>query len=161
FLLVTICLPFFLTSFLDLVRKPKDLPWETHLKGAARNAAQQAGQAILTLTFVPYDACVSLDAILRTLGRLLFTHRHLLEWQTASEVEQQKDNRLRGFFATMWCAPALAIAAGLALFLSHSTAWAATTPFLFLWAWAPVAAWWISLPLREKQPKLSADQIFY
>jgi hypothetical protein len=95
--LVTICLPFFLTSFLDLVRKPKDLPWETHLKGAARNAAQQAGQAILTLTFVPYDACVSLDAILRTLGRLLFTHRHLLEWQTASEVEQQKDNGLRIF----------------------------------------------------------------
>jgi hypothetical protein len=29
----------------------------------------------------------------------------------------------------MWCAPALAIAAGLALFLSNSTAWVATMPF--------------------------------
>ena len=39
--------------------------------------------------FLPYDAWISLDAALRTIGRLLFTRRNLLEWQTASDAEQR------------------------------------------------------------------------
>jgi len=59
-----------------------------------------------------YDAFISLDAIGRTLLRLLVTHQRLLEWQTSSDSERTTRAGLTGFYATMWIAPAVALAAG-------------------------------------------------
>ena len=141
--------PFLLAWLTELLRKPKAMPIRLHLRSVLESGARQAAQAMLTITFLPYDAYVSLDAILRTLGRLLFTRRNLLEWQTADDVDQADRGRLRHFLATMWCAPALALTLAVALFESAPPAWPSVAPFLLAWLLAPVAAWWISLPLGE------------
>ena len=76
------------------------------MKSVGRTATRQAAQAVLTVAFLPHDTVISLDAVMRTLGRLIFTRRHLLEWQTAKDVERQNNGRLQSFFAAMWSAPA-------------------------------------------------------
>ncbi|HAO78539.1 MAG TPA: cyclic beta 1-2 glucan synthetase, partial [Verrucomicrobia subdivision 3 bacterium] len=68
-------------------RKSADLTWSMHLRGVADTGARQLGQMFLTLAFLPYDAFISMDAIVRTLLRLLVTHKRLLEWKTSSDSE--------------------------------------------------------------------------
>ena len=83
-----------------------------HLRAVAGSCGRQLCQVFLTLAFLPYDAFISLDAIGRTLLRLLVTHKRLLEWQTSSDSERTTRADLPGFYATMWVAPAIAVAAG-------------------------------------------------
>jgi cellobiose phosphorylase len=90
----------------------------------------------------------------------LFTRRNLLEWQTASDVEQRDEGDIRKVFISMWCAPALAVAAGLMIFLiADHHGWLFSAPILLAWFLSPAVAWWISLPLKEKRFELSAEQI--
>ncbi len=67
-----------------------------HLRGLVGSCGRQLGQALLTFVFLPYDAFISLDAIGRTLVRLLFTRKRLLEWQTASDAERTARSGPRG-----------------------------------------------------------------
>ena len=158
-ILFIIVLPSFLAVLTEFLRKPKDSSWRLHLKITGRTAARQAGQAILTVAFLPYDAVISLDAVTRTLWRLMFTRRHLLEWQTASEVERKSSGRLQSFFVTMWSAPALAVSLSALLLLLDNPISVITFLFLALWMVSPAVAWWISQPLEEKRAELSEDQI--
>ena len=154
-----ILLPSALAVLTDFLRQPKELPLASHLANVTRNAARQSSQALLTVIFLPYDVVISLDAVARTLWRLFFTRRNLLEWQTASDVEQRDDGSLKNFFETMWCAPALAVAIGVMLFIADGQGWVVSVPFLLAWVLSPAVAWWISLPLKEERAELSTEQI--
>ena len=59
----------------NMFGKPADLPWAMHLRGVDGLCGRQLGQIFLALAFVPYDAFISLDAIGRTLLRLLVTRQ--------------------------------------------------------------------------------------
>ena len=41
------------------------------------------------LAFLPHQALVTLDAIIRTVFRLTVTRRKLLEWETAAQSEME------------------------------------------------------------------------
>jgi len=84
--LAIITLPAWLSATVELFRKPREVSLTSHLRGLVGSFGRQLGQALLTFVFLPYDAFISLDAIGRTLVRLLFTHKRLLEWQTASDA---------------------------------------------------------------------------
>jgi hypothetical protein len=152
-------LPSFLTVIAELGSKPREVPEKLHLIRTARLAGRHAGQALLTIAFLPYDACLCLDAIVRTIGRLVITRRNLLQWQTASEVEESESGTLGRFFATMWCGPVLALAFLAVPIIYAGSMWAAALPFLLTWFISPVAAWWISLPLEERRSTLAPEEV--
>ena len=62
-------------------------------RGRARRGTS-AQQFALAVAFLPHQAWVSADAIVRTLCRLLIRHRILLEWQTASQAERDDGCRV-------------------------------------------------------------------
>ena len=158
-LVVTIItLPGLLAALVHGFCKPADLPWAMHLQGVVGSWGRQLGQIILTLAFLPYDAYVSLDAIARTLLRLLVTRRRLLEWQTSGDAEQTARASLAGFYATMWIAPVVALATGFLLAWRQPAELAWALPNLGLWLTAPWIAWWISQPIESAAPDLSAGQ---
>ncbi len=150
-----------LATITALLRKPAELPWSLHGRNVAPTMRIQFSQAAFTLIFLPHDAVLSLDATLRTLGRLWFTRRNLLEWQTACDAERKASTALTHYWAAMWTAPGLAVAIGLTLMWWHpvSLLWAA--PLLLLWMLAPVAAWWLSQPLAQPRPVLSHAQTWF
>jgi len=159
FILTLIALPAVVVVFADFLRQPKDLSLGIHLKDIGRTALRQMGQAILTVTFLPYDAVISLDAMSRTLCRLIFTRRNLLEWQTAADTERQDDGGLQSYFATMISVPVLILGVAALFLILHQPASATTFGFLLLWTFSPAIAWWISLPLKEKHAEFSTGQI--
>jgi len=132
-----------------------------HLRAAAASYQRQLGQIFLTLAFLPYDAFISLDAIARTLLRLLVTHKRLLEWQTSSDSERNTCARLAGFYATMWIEPVVALAAGLFLAIIHPAQLFWALPFLVVWLAAPWIAWRISQPIEIATPDLTAEQLSF
>ncbi|HEX3800185.1 MAG TPA: glucoamylase family protein [Verrucomicrobiae bacterium] len=153
-----IVLPGLLPVLAEFVRKPSEWPWLMHFRTTGKSFAKQVGQLALTLAFLPYDAFVSLDAICRTLARLLFTRKRLLQWQTSSDAERNARTDLQSFYATMWIAPAIAFAALLALVFTQPDQLFNAAPFLLLWLAAPAIAWWISQPIVHLKPELTAEQ---
>jgi cyclic beta-1,2-glucan synthetase len=156
--LAIVSLPGLLSLSVELARKPRDLPWAMHLRGVAESAGRQLAQILLTVVFLPYDAFISLDAIGRTLLRLLITRRRLLEWRTSSETDRTARTDLGGFYASMWITPLLASVTALVLFRFAPAQLSLALPVLGLWFVAPCLAWWISQPIAAPVPDLSDDQ---
>jgi cellobiose phosphorylase len=156
-----IALPGLLASLVNVLRKPPDLPWAMHLRGVAGSGGRQLGQIFLTLAFLAYDAFISLDAISRTLLRLLVTRKRLLEWQTSSDSERTTHADLADFYATMWITPGIALATGLLLLIRQPAQLIFALPLLLVWLAAPWIAWWISQPIESATPDLTAGQLTF
>ncbi|MEP7079017.1 MAG: cyclic beta 1-2 glucan synthetase, partial [Chthoniobacterales bacterium] len=159
FLLAIIILPGLLSTLVELLRKPEQLPWLVHLRGVGVSSGRQLGQISLTLAFLPYDAFISLDAIGRTLLRMLVTHKRLLEWHPSSDVARTARPDLSGFYARIWIAPAVALAGGALVGAMQPTQLPLALPFLGLWLAAPWIAWAISQPIAPPTHDLKAEQL--
>ncbi len=156
-----IALPGLLAALVNAASKPPVLPWTMHLREVAGSGARQLGQIFLTLAFLAYDAFISVDAIGKTLVRLLVTRRRLLEWRTSSDSERTARAGLADFYATMWIAPGLALATGLLLVWRHPVQLIFALPLLLVWLAAPWIAWWISQPIASTPPDLSPAQLAF
>ncbi|WP_164473053.1 glucoamylase family protein [Clostridium sp. E02] len=71
-------------------------------KSFFQELATMIQRAFLEFTITPYRAYVAVDAILRTLYRLIISKRNLLRWNTAESVDATIMNTRKGYFLTMW-----------------------------------------------------------
>ncbi len=71
-----------------LVQPPRDKSWRAYYTAVGQDALVSGQQAVVALVFLPHQAWMSMDAIVRTLYRLFVSRRQLLEWQSASFVER-------------------------------------------------------------------------
>lgn len=152
-------LPVAVETLLATARKSADASWTQHLRLVLHNAARRFGQIAFTLLCLPYEAGVSLDAILRTLWRSHVSRRRLLEWVPSSAVQRRGGDGFGSFLRRMAIAPASALMAGVAVALYQPAAMAVALPFLALWLIAPLAAWFASRPPRPDETPLDARQV--
>lgn len=162
----TVIIPSAITMTSDLLKRQADAPLRSHIVTTLRTGGRHFAQNLFGLVCLPYEAYVSLDAILRTHVRLLLTHRRLLEWTPSHLAEREYDstNRWGGLgtsFRSMWIAPATAVAAGTGMIVASPVALIPALPILLLWAVAPFIAWWISQPLPLRSTELSKGQIHF
>lgn len=66
----------------------------TRITSVFNNLYRTLKRCIFELCIAPYSAYMTLDAIIRTLTRLYFTHNKMLEWQTAAQTEKIKNDTL-------------------------------------------------------------------
>jgi cellobiose phosphorylase len=160
--LAVMLVPALSASMVELFRKPAGPVLRQHLAGVLRSGAGRFAQAAFALACLPFEACFSLDAILRTVVRMLITRRRLLEWTPSQFDSGQLDGNIgTGLLATfrwMWLAPFLSIATTLYLLHSRPEALAAAAPILLLWLVSPLLVWWLSRPLARPQARLSPEQ---
>lgn len=71
-------------------------------KGFLKELSVMLVRAFLEFTIMPYRAYVALDAIARTLYRLMISKKNLLCWNTAESVDASVINTRKGYFLTMW-----------------------------------------------------------
>ncbi|MGA8754131.1 MAG: glucoamylase family protein, partial [Candidatus Deferrimicrobium sp.] len=154
-------IPSFMASAREMFRKPPDALLRPHLAAEARSAGRRFAQAAFTLACLPYEAFFSLDAVVRTAGRMLFTHTRLLEWQPSGSPDRNRGEGLAAFCRSMWIAPVIAAAATIHLGISRPVALATAGPVLVLWFASPAIAWWISRPLARRRAVLSAEQTLF
>ena len=102
--------------------------------------------ALVILTFLPHQALVMIDAIIRTIVRHRFTGRRLLEWETAAEAESGRETRRPADTYLAWT-PWMALGLAVTLAFTRPEVCPYALPFLLVWAAAPSIARWLS---REK-----------
>ena len=156
-----ILLPALMAALLELFRKPDDAGVSQHLVLVAGSLGRHCVQAAFTFACLPYEAFYSMDAILRTVGRMLVTRRRLLEWSPSSAQDRHADNDLRGLWKSMWAGPAFAAAAGIYLTASSPGALLQAASVLWLWLASPSIARRVSLPPGRRKPGLTADQTIF
>jgi cellobiose phosphorylase len=144
-----------LSTLIEFIRKPGERAWLVHLIQTGRSADRPIAHAFLTLMLLPYETLISLDAILRSGVRMLFTRRGLLLWHTNSYTRRNARRTLADFFSEMWITPVVTLVPAFAL---SGAELLLSAPVLLLWLVSPAIAWWISLPLVSPVPDLSAEQ---
>ncbi|WP_367280319.1 glucoamylase family protein [Sulfuricaulis sp.] len=156
-----ILIPSLIAATLEMFQKPVDVLLTQHLAAVVHDIGQRLAQAAFALACLPYEAVFSLDAIVRTVGRMLITHQRLLEWNPSSESDRDSRTDLTTSFQSMWTAPVIAMATALVLVLSNPAALVVAGPILILWLVSPAIAWWISRPLARREARLTANQTFF
>jgi len=167
-----IAFPWIFSAALALLQPPLDQSWRAYYAAVGRDAMASAEQLWLAVTFLPHQAAVSADAIVRTLIRMTVTHRHLLEWQTASQVERaMRSGSDREVFRRMWPAVTFALAVMLVTIGAVATRGMAgesvgrsaalvvgTVPLALLWLLSPRIAVALSAPAIPGEVKLSEGE---
>ena len=108
-----------------------------------REANSDLNRAIVKAAFLPHEAYLSADAIVRVLYRLRISKRHLLEWQTAEMSEQSARLFLDPYRAHFFLIYAASAMFSLVLEFRSSFWNPAWAPFLVLWVAAPAVQHWI------------------
>ena len=144
-----------------LQRSGSDEPARMYVRGAIEELSTALAQALLTLVFLPYHAWEMLDAIGRTLVRLVITGRRLLDWETAAAQDVRAASHLeagaRSFFIEMAASPVAAVGLLALTAASRPEALALALPFAALWATAPGVAFWLSRSTVPGQRELTAE----
>nr|WP_106058387.1 glucoamylase family protein [Clostridium vincentii] len=102
-------------------------------------------QIIIIISFIPYQAYLMVDAIIRSLYRMFISKKNLLQWQTAEDAEKTINNSLGCYIRRMWfaifCGVVLvALTLGQRLAVNF-----VNLPLAGLWAFSPYIAYRISL----------------
>jgi cyclic beta-1,2-glucan synthetase len=156
--LVLLLLPTFVQLAFSLGRALLKLSFVAAREGVTTFAAS-FGFTLLNLTFLPHHMFLSLDAIIRSLSRRLVSGKHLLEWETAAQVEFGGSKNSLDVYLQL--SPVAALAIALLLAVTNIRSLFAAGPVLLLWAFAPLVAIWLNSPPRQEEgPLTAADRLF-
>jgi cyclic beta-1,2-glucan synthetase len=159
FVLAMISIPPLIPFLVGLHPRFGGISKRSYVRNVLSDLSLGVSQIGLTLTFVAYQAWLMGDAILRTLARLLFTHKNMLQWVTAAQARHAVDLKFLGIYKRMSGGIVLALGALLAVRFVRPQAIEAAIPFVALWLAAPMVARWISLPpqAQDTEPLSSSD----
>ena len=134
---------------------------------AARPLAWNFVRWLLAVSFLIYEAYITVDAILTTLYRLIVSRRQLLQWTTAAQTTRIFGLNSRKNVVwqkmTVSVVAALILTLGLQIIFSNSSRGLApvftyVSLILLLWMLSPLIVWWINRPIHEDIPVLTAAQ---
>ncbi|ACL15994.1 GH36-type glycosyl hydrolase domain-containing protein [Methanosphaerula palustris] len=144
-----------------VVRKSPDQSLPFHLREVLSSLPVQFAVPVISLALLPYEAFISLDAVLRTWWRMLISHRCLLNWTTYREADRSGQSDLIGSYYTMWTAPLVAVLSLSGLVLFRPSALMSAGLFVVAWIASPGLAWWLSQPIPTKTTALTPDQMLF
>jgi len=142
----------------SLLFRPRMVSFSKHAGTVWEDFRRDTARVMLNMVLLPHQAWLMTDAIVRALWRMTVSHRGLLEWETAADVEKRAGDDLAGFARRILPAsfagilvllPGALLGPGrLAVFgILAATALA-----------APVIAWRVSMPTKEVVEELDARQ---
>ncbi|MBJ7415128.1 MAG: glycosyl transferase, partial [Niveispirillum sp.] len=130
----------------------------SHLSALVVEARRAVILAALTAVFLAHQAWMLMDAVLRTLWRLWFSHRHLLQWVPAAQTSIAPRLTLVGSFKRMAGAPILAVAGFAVALLAGDWNWLLCLPFTLPWLLSPFIAERISRPTQDREADDPGEQ---
>lgn len=151
-------LPTLIAVTASVIQKPDEMPWGLHLKARLRDLGNQLLQVTFGLSVLPYEAHWHLDAVLRTVYRVAFSRKKLLEWTTASDAERRASGKLRDHYELMYASTLIPLALAAAMVAWARPALAAAAPLVVLWLVGPAFAWKLSQPRQRAEAALTEAQ---
>ncbi|HEX4999015.1 MAG TPA: glucoamylase family protein [Terriglobia bacterium] len=115
---------------------------------ALHEASSDVNRAVVMAAFMPHQAYLAMDAIVRACYRLKVSRRHLLQWQTAELSQLAAATHLDAVRAQFFFISLMAAVILLALRIRGFALDWARSPFLLLWVSAPAVLYWIGWQRR-------------
>ena len=140
FVFATIALPPLFPVLAAIEPRRPGINERSHLRALGREFSMALAQIFLLTTLLAHQAWSMIDAIGRTLFRLIVSRRHLLEWVTAAEAQRIPRYDLIGAYRRLIASVAVASAASIVVVASGAGAWPIALPFVILWGIAPAIA---------------------
>jgi cyclic beta-1,2-glucan synthetase len=157
--LIAIAIPALIPVLTEIVPARRGVSKRSHFRALGKSVTVAVAQIALGVALLAHQAWLMGDAIARTLGRLCFTRRRLLEWTTAAQARSTLSLGVAGSYRRMRGAVILAAAAAALVTITRPESSVVAAPFVLLWAVSPMVARWISLPARARSmPMLSSDE---
>lgn len=148
FLLATLAMPSLGSLFAAIFPQRLNITPRSHLNALCDDFRLTALQIASHVVFLPHQAWLMCDAIIRSLYRVFISRRHLLEWTTAAQAVLDRRLTVDGFVRQMSGGLLASIGAVLALWISTAPAWIIAAPVILCWLASPLAAYWVSLSPR-------------
>ena len=101
-------------------------------------------QVALRIVFIADTACIMTDATARSLYRLFFSRKLMLEWRTAASIQSSAQGSPQDYYRAMWHAPTIAVLSIILSALPGDNAFLVGIPFAVLWIFSPLVAWYVS-----------------
>lgn len=118
-------------------------------------------QVFLIFAFLPYNAYLMIDAILRTIYRVYFSKKNLLQWVTAAEAEASSGKTLYSYFKNMYSGSFIGLLIGFVSYFYSSKAFMIMLPSVLVWFISPIFAYWISKEIYIPKEELSHEEEKY
>lgn len=164
YIVVISLIALFINVILDFVTSVYVYATSNELRANAKDMLYESKialfQSLLNIMFLPFMAYVNFNALIRTLFRLTFTRKNMLEWNTFASVEKQQNNSLLNYYIEMISAPIFGIITLLGAFYFKTI----SLPYFILgvaWIVAPSAAYLISQKEKNNEYALSNSDINY
>jgi cellobiose phosphorylase len=150
-----------LSAVAEFSSKPVERAWPAHASVVFRSAVRPLARAVLTITLLPYEALIAVDAIVRSAVRMAFTRRGLFLWHPRYYERRNARSTILGFHGDMWIGP---VAAGVLMALVARTRpleLVFIAPFLALWLASPLIGYWLSQRLIPESFELPAETVAF
>ncbi|NLY43378.1 MAG: glycosyl transferase [Clostridiaceae bacterium] len=116
-------------------------------------------QVLLMFMFLPYQAYMMGDAILRTLFRVFITKRNTLEWVTAADAEKRLKNDVLSYWKRMSVSVLLGAAPLVLSVQSKSSLWPVAFALFLIWSAAPFIAYAVSRTEEKMEEPLAEEDV--
>ena len=146
FVVVTFTIPTLMPFLIGFLPRRLGISKRSHLSAVGTDLALALSRVGFVITFLAHQAWIMVDAIARTLFRLLVTRRPMLEWVTEAQATLSPRLDLREIYVRMAGGVALAALAAACVVWAASDAWLVALPFVMSWALSPAIARWASFP---------------
>ncbi len=143
----------------DLLPHRDDISFQAHWRRGMAVLPDTLAVIFISLAVLTQYAWLMIDAIGRTLIRLMVTRRRLLEWVTSAQVRKSKKYSIVSFVWRGRIGVAIAIAIAAIVLTINPEHWHLALPFVLLWLLSPAIARAISLPPLDKHvEQLDSDE---
>ena len=154
--LLLLQIPAYADMFMSIIRAPERRFWKAFSKLLGGRFLQSHRDTLLNLVFIPHQACLMADAIVRTVWRRYVSHANLLEWETMAQSEIVGGSRFPLFdqylyISSLLWLPFLFLAGPLPLVVLLVCA---------LWITTPLVAGWLNEPLPKSAAITPKDRDF-
>lgn len=146
YVLLALAAPAILSILHGLLPPHRDISLASHARAVGNDLLYGVGQTAVMLTLLAHQSALALDAIGRTLFRLLISHRLLLEWVTAAQAKRRAGVSLRSFTWSLRGGIILVVLLFFVVAWINPDSLYPAAPFLILWCLASIFARLISLP---------------
>lgn len=158
-LLSSIAIPSFIFCLFSIIPHHSGIDPQSHLRRWLEDLQLALNQTLLSIVFLADQSWRTIDAIMRSLSRLLITHKNCLEWTTAAHCSCESRLEFGGFYRTMLPSLLMVTVILSGVLILNPAIWVIALPFAITWFLAPAIAYWVSrAPALIHIKKLSENE---
>jgi cyclic beta-1,2-glucan synthetase len=143
--LAAIAAPVYLQSLVSLVRAARLSSLIESTRDVFADFWNAQAALLFRIALLFHQSLVTLDAIGRTLFRMMLTRKRLLQWETAADAESAKGKKTPVEVCLDWT-PWLCLAIEVLVVLVRPAAVFVALPFLGLWGCSKTICDWLNMP---------------